>query len=93
VLRPRGTLILIESLGTGFTEPNRPQVLVDYLNYLDEHEFQSTWIRTDYCFRDQAEAKDLTHFFFGEDPMPMWGTENGIIVPECTGLWWKKFVS
>ncbi len=93
VLRPRGTLILIESLGTGFTEPNRPQVLVDYLNYLDEHEFQSTWIRTDYCFRDQAEAKDLTQFFFGEDPMPMWGTENGIIVPECTGLWWKKFVS
>ncbi len=91
VLRPGGTLILIESLGTGFTEPTRPQVLVDYLNYLDEHSFQSTWIRTDYCFKDQEEAEDLTHFFFGEDPMPMWGTEEGIIVPECTGLWWKEF--
>ena len=89
VLRPGGTLILIESLGTGFTAPNTPPVLVDYLNYLEEHGFQSTWIRTDYCFMSLEEAKELTQFFFGEDPMPMQETEEGVIVPECTGLWWK----
>lgn len=92
VLRPGGRLILIESLGSGFTEPNQPPVLVNYLNYLDANGFQSTWIRTDYCFKTLQEAEDLTHFFFGEDPLPMWETEGGVIVPECTGLWWKTLM-
>lgn len=91
VLRPGGRLILIESLGTGFETPNRPDVLVEYLAYLDMHGFESAWVRTDYCFIDTAEAKDLTGFFFGDVPMPMWETESGVIVPECTGLWWKVF--
>ena len=89
VLRPGGVLILIESLGTGFELPNRPDVLVDYLAYLDTHGFESTWVRTDYCFTNKGEAKDLTTFFFGEAHMPMWETEGGVVVPECTGLWWK----
>jgi ubiquinone/menaquinone biosynthesis C-methylase UbiE len=89
VLRPGGVLILIESLGTGFELPNRPEVLVDYLAYLEAHGFESTWVRTDYCFASQTEAKDLTTFFFGEAHMPMWETKAGVIVPECTGLWWK----
>jgi len=92
VLRPRGKLILIESLGTGFEQPNTPQVLVDYLAYLEMHGFQTTWIRTDYWFKDRAEAEDLTQFFFGDDPLPMWETEGGVIVPECTGLWWKTLM-
>lgn len=91
VLRPGGKLILIESLGTGFESPTRPDVLVNYLAYLDEHGFKSTWVRTDYCFTDRSEAKDLTTFFFGEVPMPMRETENGVIVPECTGLWWQSY--
>lgn len=90
VLQP-GTLIVIESLGTGFETPHAPEVLVDYLNYLDAHGFESSWVRTDYCFADRAEAKLLTTFFFGEDPLPMWDSPDGVIVPECTGLWWKKF--
>jgi len=89
VLRPGGVLILIESLGTGFELPNRPDVLVDYLAYLDTHGFESSWVRTDYCFVNKAEAKDLTTFFFGDAHMPMWETVGGVIVPECTGLWWK----
>jgi len=91
VLRPGGILMLIESLGTGYESPNRPLVLVDYLEYLEKDGFDSTWIRTDYCFTDRTEALDLTQFFFGEDPMPLWETEQGVIVPECTGLWWKEF--
>lgn len=89
VLRPGGMLLLIESLGTGFESPNRPDVLVDYLAYLDSHGFESDWIRTDYCFMDEAEARELTTFFFGDAPMPMWEADGGVIVPECTGLWWK----
>lgn len=92
VLRPGGGLILIESLGTGFETPHAPAVLAEYLDYLKSHGFRSTWIRTDYCFKDQREAEDLTTFFFGCDPLPMWETERGVIVPECTGLWWKVFI-
>ena len=91
ILRPGGKLILIESLGTGYEKPHTPEVLVDYLDYLNSNGFDSTWIRTDYCFKDKAEAKDLTAFFFGDAPMPMWETEKGMIVPECTGLWWKAY--
>lgn len=90
VLRPEGKLILIESLGTGFETPHPPEVLVQYLDYLDSHEFKSSWIRTDYCFADDEEARALTTFFYGEDPLPRWETPQGVIVPECTGLWWKK---
>jgi ubiquinone/menaquinone biosynthesis C-methylase UbiE len=91
VLRPGGKLILIESLGTGFEEPEAPEVLVAYLNYLDVHGFESDWVRTDYCFVNREEAVALTTFFFGEDPLPMWPAESGVIVPECTGLWWRTF--
>ncbi len=89
VLRPDGKLILIESLGTGYETPHPPDVLIPYLNYLDTHHFQSAWIRTDYCFKDRTEAEDLINFFFGNDPLPMWETDQGVIVPECTGLWWN----
>ena len=91
VLRPEGKLILIESLGTGHKYPQAPEVLVDYLKYLDLHGFIPDWIRTDYRFKDKEEAVELTTFFFGEDPMPMWETPEGVIVPECTGIWWKIF--
>jgi ubiquinone/menaquinone biosynthesis C-methylase UbiE len=91
VLRPGGLLILIESLGTGFKSPQTPPVLVDYLAYLDSHDFESMWVRTDYCFKDHNEAESLTTFFFGEDPMPMQKTPQGVIVPECTGLWWRRY--
>jgi len=91
VIRPGGIVLLIESLGTGFESPHRPDILMDYLAYLEKHGFESTWIRTDYQFKGRAEAKELTGFFFGESAMPMWEAETGVIVPECTGLWWKKF--
>ena len=90
VLRPGGKLILIDSLGTGFETPHTPEVLVEYVNYLNSHGFESNWVRTDYRFTDLEEANMLTSFFFGDAPMPMWETPQGVIVPECTGLWWKN---
>ena len=91
VQRSGGITILIESLGTGYETPHTPDILVDYLDALDAHGFESSWIRTDYLFKDKENAIDLMSFFFGEAPMPMWETSAGIIVPECTGLWWKRF--
>lgn len=79
-----GKLILIETLGTGHQAPHPSDKLVDHPTYLDSHHFESTRVRTDYCFENFAEARHLTGFFFGEIPLPMWQSAKGVIVPECT---------
>ena len=88
VLRPGGTCLIIESLGTGFETPHPPEVLKDYLGYLTELGLQSEWIRTDYKFESVAEAARLMRFFFGDELAEQAVREQWQIVPECTGLWW-----
>ncbi len=90
VLRPGGTQIIIETLGTGETSPRPPGDLLAYFDYL-EHEagFQSTWIRTDYKFRSREEAQKLTGFFFGDAMIEHLISDDPAILPECTGLWWR----
>ena len=91
VLRPGGTIIIIETLGTGSIEPKPPhEALAAYYRMLEtELNFQSTWVRTDYCFDSLDQAAELTSFFFGEDRAAEVRRNNWIILPECTGLWWK----
>lgn len=97
VLRPGGTAILIETLGTSATEPN-PQnpwfrTFYDYLE--QERGFQATWVRTDYAFAHRDEAAQMMRFFFGDELVPSIlrsaiDTADGrCMVPECTGLWWR----
>ena len=87
VLKTGGMTILIETQGTGFTTPHAPDHLVEYLRFLEEHGFQSSWFRTDYRFKDPREARESSTFFFGEE---MAQKIEGVILPECTGLWWKR---
>lgn len=87
ILKPGGTTILIETQGTGVTEPHAPDHLVGYYQYLKDCGFESKWFRTDYCFQNEKEARDSVGFFFGEE---MLSKINGVILPECTGLWWKE---
>ncbi|GAB4111108.1 MAG: hypothetical protein Fur005_44640 [Roseiflexaceae bacterium] len=91
VLRPGGRAIIIETLGTGQDVPNPPsQVLSDYYAWL-EHElhFQRTWIRTDYRFNSQEEADRLTGFFFGSPSPTILQSDQRVVVPECSGIWWR----
>jgi ubiquinone/menaquinone biosynthesis C-methylase UbiE len=91
VLVPGGWIIIIETLGTGFTSPNAPEPLRAYYNRLESGKFMSKWIRTDYRFQNMDEAMDLTTFFFGKDPVPALArTKDGVLLPECTGIWWKQ---
>ena len=87
-LRPGGTIVIIETLGTGYATPYRPDKLAPYYSWLEERGFASTWIRTDFQFESLAEAKALLGFFFGEAMAEEMVNKHGIIVPECTGLWW-----
>ena len=85
-LRPGGKLILIETMGTGFEEPQRLPLLQPYLDYLEEHGFQMKWVRTDYRFDSLEQARRRIPFFFGEE---MLEKMQGNILPEYTGLWWR----
>jgi ubiquinone/menaquinone biosynthesis C-methylase UbiE len=89
VLRPGGKIILVETLGTGETMPNPPAHLKDYLGFLAKGGFQQKWLRTDYRFKSRAEAQDLTQFFFGEEMVGRIEGGKELILPECTGIWWK----
>jgi ubiquinone/menaquinone biosynthesis C-methylase UbiE len=91
VLRPGGTIIIVETLGTGCTEPAPPAAwFVDYYAFLEnELGFQSTWVRTDYQFASLDEAVDLLSFFWDDEFGETARCNNWIITPECTGLWWK----
>ncbi len=88
VLRPGGTLIILETMGTGFTTPTPPEDLKEYFLYLEEAGFSSTWIRTDYQFASLEEAEDLTSFFFGGEMIQKVISADPVILPECTGIWW-----
>lgn len=90
VLVPGGKIILIETLGTGFDQPHPPDHLVEYYAFLESRGFQRTWIRTDYRFENLDTANSLASFFFGEAmTKEIVCDDRGIILPECTGIWWK----
>lgn len=90
VLKPGGLIVLYESLGTGNAEPIRLPHLEKFYPWLDEMGFQNQWIRTDYQFKSLEEAVDLAGFFFGAELAERVQKENLVILPECTGVWWKK---
>lgn len=92
ILKPSGTAILVETLGTGFEEPFPPEHLLAYYAFLRESGFSETWIRTDYRFETLELARTLSGFFFGEAMQKkLVQDERGITLPECTGIWWKRW--
>ena len=92
VLRPGGTAVIFETLGTGSSEPSPPDSLTDYFRLLqEEYGFDARWIRTDYRFASYEEAQDLSGFFFGEEMRVALGGADGTDLPECTGVWWRAF--
>lgn len=90
-LRPGGTAVILETLGTGRTTPRPPtKGLAAYYALLENQlGFSLTWIRTDYRFCSLAEAERLIRFFFGPQLASQVTQKGEPIVPECTGLWWR----
>lgn len=90
VLRPDGMVLLIESLGTGTEKPRPPEHLGAYFEWLAEAGFERGWTRSDYRFESLEEAVELSTFFFGEQMGQQAHERNWVILPECTGIWWKN---
>ncbi len=91
VLRPGGTILLLETLGTGFEAPHAPEKLDPYYTFLEQAGFQMTWLRTDYRFSSASEAEELTRFFFGDELAQWVAARQTTILPECTGLWHLRY--
>lgn len=91
VLRPGGTALLIETLGTGETTPNPPPAFKSFYEYLEQKRgFMRRWIRTDYLFPSLTAAAEIVPPFFGEAMLDaLIPTAQGALLPECTGIWWR----
>jgi SAM-dependent methyltransferase len=91
VTRPGGIILLVENLGLLADEPVRSEwgaALFDHF----EHDlgYSLTTIRTDCRFASLEQAVDLVTFFFGEDMGRKVKSRRSPIVPEWTGVWWKR---
>lgn len=89
LLRPNGTAIIFETMGTGQKNPAPPTPeLAAYYRHLEtQHGFSGSTFRTDYQFPSVAEAERLTRFFFGGVLAKRVAAESLLILPECTGMW------
>ncbi len=89
VVRPGGTLLILETLGTGFTLPTPPAPhLAEYYAHLEAaHGFARHTIRTDYQFASPAEAEAVLGFFFGADLIQKIRAQRWARIPEWTGVW------
>lgn len=88
LLRKDGKAIIIETLGTGVENPEAPEKLQEYYQYLESRGFRREWLRTDYQFQNREEAEELTQFFFGEEMLSKIKYGENPILAECTGIWW-----
>jgi ubiquinone/menaquinone biosynthesis C-methylase UbiE len=92
IVRPGGTMLLIETLGTNQETPHAPTTaLAEFYGYLEGVlGFEHRWIRTDYEFPSLEEAEQVMTAFFGPDMGGAVRREQKRIIPECTGLWWSR---
>lgn len=92
ITRPGGTLVMIETLGTGNSEPRYSSGRMEVLFRIaeDERGFIRHWIRTDYLYESPQQAEELTRFFFGDELGDLVRQKGEPIVPECTGILWKR---
>ncbi|MNI08021.1 Demethylmenaquinone methyltransferase [compost metagenome] len=89
VLRAKGTIIIFETMGTGFEQPNPPDFLKPYYAKLvADYGFSHKWIRTDYTFDHLEQAEQLTRFFFSDALANRVLEQNLVHLPECAGIWW-----
>lgn len=88
VVRPGGTEVIIDTLGTGAPEPKAPNhALARYHLRLEEIGFERSVLRTDYEFASVEESIELLDWFFG---LGDWARRhNDTRVPEYTG-WWER---
>jgi SAM-dependent methyltransferase len=94
-LDPGGTLVLIETLGTGgdMAHPPNAELAAYYRLLENDWGMQRRELRTDYHFESVEAARESIGFFFGAELESRVAERGWRVVPEWTGLWWKKKVA
>jgi ubiquinone/menaquinone biosynthesis C-methylase UbiE len=84
-----GTLIILETLGTGILRPGAPNAgLAAYYRWLEqERGYTRQVISTDYQFESVEQAAELCGFFFGPEMAARVHANSWARVPEWTGIW------
>ena len=91
ILRPRGAVIFIETMGTFNIWKEVPSKAAELYDYFErELCLKKTIIRTDYKFASLEEAVDLCTFFFGDEIGKEILRSGESVVPEETALWYGK---
>jgi ubiquinone/menaquinone biosynthesis C-methylase UbiE len=88
ILRPRGAVVLIETMGSLHIweeVPVRTAMLYDYFEKVLG--LKKSVIRTDYRFASMEEAVDLGTFFFGDETGSEIRRIGELVVPEATAVW------
>jgi len=90
--KPGGTLIIMETMGTGVQQPAPPNpALADYYAWLEnEHGFTRQVIATDYDFGSVERAAELCGFFFGAEMAARVRANGWSRVPEFTAIFALK---
>ena len=91
IIKPDGTLVLIETYGTHVNQPSIPYpILASFYKLLEEeYGFQRHIISTDYQFDSVEEAARITGFFFGQGMADDILARQQTQVKEFTGVWIK----
>lgn len=88
-LRPGGTAVILETLGTGTSAAGAPTPGLErhYRRMEDVFGFTRAVVETDYEFADRRTAEELVTFFFGEETARQIGPEARPRLREYTGVW------
>lgn len=91
IVLPGGSLIIMETLGTGSLNPAPPTPeLAEYFTWLESvWEFHCIEVSTDYSFDSVDEAVASTEFFFGLEMANKIRQNSWARLPEWTGIWSK----
>ena len=89
---PGGTAIIIETMGTNTDEPAAPgwELEAFYRLLETEHGFTSRIVRTDFAFASNERAAETMGYFFGDDMERGVRARGTAVIPEFTGIWWKR---
>lgn len=92
LVRPGGVIVLIETLGTGVTEPTPPTAaLATLYERLEQHYgFERHAVRTDYRFPNASRANDLVGGFFGAEMLERLTGPDHTELHEVTGIWIRR---
>jgi SAM-dependent methyltransferase len=90
-LRGEGSLVLIETMGTGVERPfEGGHALEAFHRHVTEAlGFHHRCVRTDYAFESVEEAAERAGFFFGDRMADKVRANGWRVVPEHTGVYWR----